>query len=72
MSSINVGRVVAAGMLAGLVVNISETILNLVVVAQPDCAQPSERPLGEWVAVAVGSRRMANIVLVIAFRTGDA
>ena len=32
-SGINVGRVVAGGLLAGLVINISETILNLFVVA---------------------------------------
>lgn len=34
MGQINVGRVVLGGLLAGLVVNIGETILNLVVVAQ--------------------------------------
>lgn len=32
-SNINVGRVIAGGLLAGLVINISETVLNLVVVA---------------------------------------
>jgi hypothetical protein len=35
MGRINVGRVILGGLLAGLVVNISETVLNLVVVAQP-------------------------------------
>jgi hypothetical protein len=34
MGSINVGRVILGGLLAGLVVNIAETILNLLVVAQ--------------------------------------
>ena len=34
MGKINVARVIMGGLLAGLVVNISETILNLVVVAQ--------------------------------------
>ena len=34
MGSINAGRVILGGLLAGLVVNIGETILNLVVVAQ--------------------------------------
>ena len=34
MGTINVGRVIMGGLLAGLVVNISETILNLFVVAQ--------------------------------------
>ena len=35
MGKINAGRVVMGGLLAGLVVNISESIMNLVVVAQP-------------------------------------
>ncbi len=35
MAKINVGRVIAGGLLAGLVINISETILNVWVVAQP-------------------------------------
>ncbi len=35
MGRINVGRVILGGLLAGLVVNISETILNVVVVASP-------------------------------------
>jgi hypothetical protein len=34
MGRINVGRVVLGGLLAGLVINVSETVLNLVVVAQ--------------------------------------
>jgi hypothetical protein len=34
MSRINVGRVIVGGLVAGLVINIAETILNLVVVAQ--------------------------------------
>lgn len=34
MGNINVGRVLLGGLLAGLVVNISETVLNLFVVAQ--------------------------------------
>jgi hypothetical protein len=35
MGKMNVGRVIAGGLLAGLVINISETILNLFVVAAP-------------------------------------
>jgi len=35
MGQINVGRVIAGGLLAGLVINIGETILNLFVVAAP-------------------------------------
>jgi len=34
MPTINLGRVVLGGLLAGLVINISETILNVVVMAQ--------------------------------------
>ena len=34
MSRINVGGVILGGLLAGLVINISETVLNLLVVAQ--------------------------------------
>ena len=34
MGKINVGRVILGGLLAGLVVNISETVLNLFVIAQ--------------------------------------
>jgi len=33
VGKINIGRVIGGGLLAGLVINISETILNLVVVA---------------------------------------
>lgn len=33
MGNINLGRVIAGGLLAGLVINISETVLNLFVVA---------------------------------------
>ena len=35
MGQMNVGRIVVGGLLAGLVINISETILNLFVVAAP-------------------------------------
>ncbi|OFW29533.1 MAG: hypothetical protein A3H97_01240 [Acidobacteria bacterium RIFCSPLOWO2_02_FULL_65_29] len=48
-SSINVGRVIAGGLLAGLVINISEAILNLFVVAADMEAVLKERnlpPLG--------------------------
>jgi hypothetical protein len=49
MSRINVGRVLLGGMLAGLVVNVSETVLNVVVVASSMEAALHERnlpPLG--------------------------
>ncbi len=35
MGQINVGRVIAGGLLAGLVINISESVLNLFALAQP-------------------------------------
>ena len=34
MGNINVGRVIVGGLLAGLIINIGETFLNLLVVAQ--------------------------------------
>jgi len=49
MGRINVGRVILGGLVAGLVVNISETILNLAVVATSMEAALKERnlpPLG--------------------------
>jgi len=46
-SRINVGKVVAGGLLAGLVINISETILNLFVVAADMEAALKERNLPE-------------------------
>jgi hypothetical protein len=45
MGRINVGRVMLGGMLAGLVVNVSETILNVVVVASSMEAALHERNL---------------------------
>jgi hypothetical protein len=44
-SSINVGRVITGGLLAGLVINISETILNVFVVAADMEATLKERNL---------------------------
>ena len=49
MSRINVGRVILGGLLAGLIVNVSETVLNVVVVASSMEAALHERnlpPLG--------------------------
>jgi apolipoprotein N-acyltransferase len=46
-SSINVGKVIAGGLLCGLVINISETILNLVVVPADMAAALKERNLPE-------------------------
>jgi len=45
MGKINVGRVIVGGLVAGLVVNISETILNLFVVAAPMEVALKERNL---------------------------
>ena len=54
MAKINVGRVILGGLLAGLVVNISETVLNLFVVAQAMEISLSARnlpPVGVWAIV---------------------
>ena len=59
MGRINVGRVMLGGMLAGLVVNVSETILNVVVVASSMEAPLHERnlpPLGS----SMGMGKAAN------------
>jgi hypothetical protein len=54
MGQINVGRVVAGGLLAGLVINISETILNLFVVAAPMAEALKARNLPEIGGSAIG------------------
>jgi hypothetical protein len=54
MGQINVGRVIAGGLLAGLVINISETILNLFVVAAPMAAALKARNLPEVGGSAIG------------------
>jgi hypothetical protein len=66
MGRINVGRVMLGGMLAGLVVNVSETILNVVVVASSMEAALHERNLP-----ALGIQPIIGFV-VLAFLLGIA
>lgn len=54
MGQINIGRVIVGGLLAGLVINISETILNLFVVAAPMEAALKARNLPAVGGSAVG------------------
>ena len=58
MGRINVARVILGGLLAGLVINLSETILNLVVVAQAmeDAFRALNRP-------ALGTNAIVGFVL---------
>ena len=49
MRKINIGRVIAGGLLAGLVLNIGETVLNVLVIAEQMNAAAAARnlpPLG--------------------------
>lgn len=71
MSNINTGRVVLGGLLAGLVLNIGEVILNDVVLG----AQMKEfltrhnfaEPGGSFIAIAVGLTFVMGIVLVLGY-----
>ena len=65
-SRINIGRVVAGGLLCGLVINISETILNLFVVAAD-----METALKERNLPAVGMSPIVGFI-VLAFLLGIA
>jgi len=64
MGQINVGRVVAGGLLAGLVINISETILKLFVVAAPMEAALKARSLPALGGSAIG------VFVVLCFGVG--
>lgn len=71
MNSINLGRVVLGGLLAGLVLNIGEFILNDFVlgsqmkdfITQHNFAEPT----GSFVAIAVGLTFVMGIVMVFAY-----
>ena len=54
MTKINVGRVIVGGLVAGLVINISEAILNLWVVAQPMADAMKAHNLPELSGQAIG------------------
>ena len=59
MGKINIGRVIAGGLLAGLVINISETVLNTVVLGQQMEAAAAARNLP-----AMGGREIASFVIM--------
>lgn len=71
MSNINTGRVVLGGLLAGLVLNIGEFVLNEVVLG----AQMKEwfathgfkEPAGSFIAIAVGLTFVLGIVMVLGY-----
>jgi len=71
MSNINLGRVVLGGLLAGLVLNIGEFLLNDFVLgnqikefmARHNFAEPG----GNFIAVAVGLTFVMGIVLVLGY-----
>jgi hypothetical protein len=71
MSNINTGRVVLGGLLAGLVLNIGEVILNDVVIG----AQMKEflarhnfaEPTSTFMIIAVGLTFLTGIVLVLGY-----
>lgn len=71
MSNINTGRVVLGGLLAGLVLNIGEFVLNDFVLASYTKAFISEHnfrePAGSFVAIAVGLTFVMGIVLVLGY-----
>ncbi len=59
MGKINIGRVVAGGLLAGLVINISETVLNTVVLGSQMEAAAAARNLPP-----MGGREIASFVIM--------
>ncbi|CAN5754152.1 hypothetical protein BH20ACI3_BH20ACI3_25450 [soil metagenome] len=71
MSNINTGRVVIGGLLAGLVLNVGEFVLNDVVLG----SQMKEfmnrhnfsEPAGNFIALAVGLTFVMGIVLVLGY-----
>ena len=71
MSSINTGRVVLGGLLAGLILNIGEVLLNDVVVGSQMKSFMTEHnipePGGSFIAVAVGLTFLMGIVLVLGY-----
>jgi hypothetical protein len=59
MGKINIGRVIAGGLLAGLVLNIGETLLNAVVIAERMNAAVAARNLPP-----VGTREIISFVVM--------
>ncbi len=71
MSRINFGRVILGGLLAGLVINIGEVLLNDMVFAKELEAMVSRlnipRPGGAFIGVAVGLSFVLGIVIVLLY-----
>ena len=71
MSNINTGRVVLGGLLAGLILNIGEFLLNDVVVGSQMKSFMTEHnfpePGGSFIAIAVGLTFVMGIVLVLGY-----
>ena len=59
MSKINIGRVMAGGLLAGLVINIGELLLNAVVMAEP-----MNQPIAARNLPPMGGREIASFVVM--------
>ncbi len=71
MNNINLGRVLLGGLLAGLVLNIGEFLLNEVVLAK-QMQEAFERfnvapPGGSFIAVAVGLTFILGIIVVLLY-----
>lgn len=71
MSNVNTGRVVLGGLLAGLVLNIGEYVLNEIVLASQMKAFIAEHnfrePAGSFIAIAVCLTFVMGIVLVLGY-----
>jgi hypothetical protein len=55
MTQMNIGRVIAGGLLAGLVVNVGETILNMVVIADDMQSALEARNLPQMTGAGIGT-----------------
>lgn len=71
MSNINTGRVVLGGLLAGLVLNIGEWLLNEKVLGSQMkdfvAKHNFQEPAGSFIAIAVGLTFVMGIVLVLGY-----
>ena len=71
MNNINFGRVLLGGLLAGLVLNIGEWLLNAVVLASQmkefGAKHNFPEPAGSFIAVAVALTFVMGIVLVLGY-----
>jgi len=71
MNNINFGRVVLGGLVAGLVLNIGEWLLNAVVLASQmkdfGIKHNFPEPSGSFIAIAVGLTFVMGIVLVLGY-----